>query len=64
MSWTPADADFAVEIPVSGGDKLTVFPGKPSPGRKGGKGWINGGDGGTGSLSGANGGGGGVEQKI
>ncbi|MCR2814170.1 Ig-like domain-containing protein [Microbacterium sp. zg.Y1084] len=57
-------ADFAVELPVSRGDVVTVVPGKPANKRKGGDGWIKGGDGGKSSLSGAEGGGGGGAAAV
>ncbi len=57
-------ADFAVQIPVTQGDRITVYPAKDAKGRKGGKGWTNGGDGGGGSLSGADGGGGGGAAAV
>ncbi|QEE60256.1 Ig-like domain repeat protein [Salinibacterium sp. dk2585] len=61
-------ADFAVFIPVTEGDRLTVYAGKDAHGsgdeRKGGAGFVNGGDGGKGSLAGANGGGGGGAAAV
>lgn len=61
-------ADFAVSVPVTTGDTLTVYVGKNASGksdeRDGGAGFIAGGTGGKGSLVGANGGGGGGAAAL
>lgn len=61
-------ADFGVTIPVTAGDRLTVYAGQRARGkgdeRIGGAGYIAGGDGGKGSLLGGNGGGGGGASAV
>lgn len=61
-------ASFAVSVPVTAGDTLTVYAGKNAHGKKdereGGAGYINGGTGGKGSLTGDNGGGGGGAAAL
>lgn len=61
-------ADFGVTIPVTAGDRLTVYAGQHARGkgdlRIGGAGYISGGDGGKGSLLGGNGGGGGGASAV